>query len=380
MGNRLSVHFYNSPILYETRIVKQAKRLLELGITEEVIIFGTKDGALPTEEYLTDSILIRRFRVPFIIKHYVTDLIRLFVFSIKGYRAAIRLPIQYITVHSVWLLPLGSLLKRKKKCILVYDAQELETEKAGFSSLVKWLTRIIERRFIVHVDSALTTTESIQDWYCRKYKNKPVYLLRNIPEDINESTEKSSYFRDHFFIPPSSLVFVYHGMISRGRGVELLISCFQKLGSGYHLILMGYGPLKSNAVAASIAHDNIHFHEPVPVNELQTYLSGGDAGIFPLEHVSLSYYLCLPNKIFEFLFAGLPVITSDFPEISKVIHQTRSGWLLKPKEEALHHLLKGLTATDLQKRKPVVSDLSRKYNWKQESICLYDAFKKKMKD
>jgi glycosyltransferase involved in cell wall biosynthesis len=131
------------------------------------------------------------------------------------------------------------------------------------------------------------------------------------------------------------LIFIYVGILSRGRGIEELLNVFSDPAVSAHLVCMGYGDLA--ATIASVAKENpkVHLHPPVPHHLVVEYASGADVGLCFIENVSLSDYYCLPNKLFEYCFAGVPVLASDFPEIRKVVERFALGQVCTPKGDAM---------------------------------------------
>jgi len=372
-----SIHFYQSPILHETRILKLARTLISLKISDEVIICGIAQGNTLRNEY-EGNISITRIKVPdFFFRNAISEFIRLLVYSYKSYTHFSCHSLTYVTVHSLWALPLGRLLQKKKNCVLVYDAQELETEKAGFNQAKRVIARIIERIYIYKSDAIITTSSSFCQWYKAKYQFDNVHLLRNIPDEEQKQVVKSRILRNKFSIPEDSILFIYHGLFSEGRGIDLLLNCFGQTNQRHSIVFMGYGPLSSLIESASKKSLNIHYHAAVPLPHLQEYLSGADVGIFPLGNVSLSYFFCLPNKLFEWLFAGLPVMVSDFPEMAKVVKETKNGWLIQPNIECLRTIVNSLDYAKIDSMKPDVESIRKKYSWRTDAKCLSAVYQQK---
>lgn len=72
-------------------------------------------------------------------------------------------------------------------------------------------------------------------------------------------------------------------------------------------------------------HLNIHLHDAVPHADVVSIVQSADFGLCMIENVSLSDYYCLPNKIFEYCFAGVPVLASDFPDIRAILSEYKIG-------------------------------------------------------
>jgi glycosyltransferase involved in cell wall biosynthesis len=132
---------------------------------------------------------------------------------------------------------------------------------------------------------------------------------------------------------------MYHGMVVRARGIERLIEAVGQT-SGVVAVILGNGQPSYLATLKSIADDlgvadRVLFHPAVPVAELSDYVGAADVGVILSEAVSLSYYLSLPNKLFENIQSLTPVIGSDYPELSEIIGGYDIGLTVDPTDSAL---------------------------------------------
>ena len=79
--------------------------------------------------------------------------------------------------------------------------------------------------------------------------------------------------------------------------------------------------------------DRIHFLGAVNHNELLTYTASADIGLALIENISISYYYALPNKLFEYIMAGVPILSSNLPQMKKVIDDYQVGKYVDPEHE-----------------------------------------------
>jgi glycosyltransferase involved in cell wall biosynthesis len=113
-------------------------------------------------------------------------------------------------------------------------------------------------------------------------------------------------------------IFLYQGGLGKGRGIEILLSAFVKNSNlTQAIIFMGYGPLEKEITLLAEEHENVFFHHAVSQSDLLSFTSSADVGVLFYENNCLNHYYCSPNKMFEYLMAGIPVITSNLFEIKK---------------------------------------------------------------
>jgi glycosyltransferase involved in cell wall biosynthesis len=98
---------------------------------------------------------------------------------------------------------------------------------------------------------------------------------------------------------------------------------------------MGTGSLQNEIKNFEEKNDNIFIHEPVTHHQVTKIASSADFGICLIENVSLSNYYCLPNKLFENIFAGLPVIVSNFPDMGELVKKYGVGIIVENSAETL---------------------------------------------
>lgn len=257
--------------------------------------------------------------VPSKIRHFLT-LLEFYFFSLFN---CFKVNPDVIYCNDFVSLPLSVFLKLIFNSRLIYDAHELESNKNGLSNVSKYFTYYSEKFLWRFIDGFITVSESIESWYIHSFGPKYSIVIINSPSYLQYSD--SDYLRLKYNIPSSELVFIYVGYLLKGRSLELLVNLFSNLVKDKHLILLGNGPLKTRL--QNIAYDahNVHFHEFVEHSSVVEIVSSADVGLCLIENISLSDYYSLPNKLFEYSFAGLHVIGSNFPEISKFIELNSIG-------------------------------------------------------
>ena len=129
-------------------------------------------------------------------------------------------------------------------------------------------------------------------------------------------------------ISAESKIFLYQGVLHKGRGIKTLIQLLDNFQNA-HAIIIGDGPYKDELRKYAVkrkTEKRTHFYGAVPYLELLELSADADIGFSLIKPVSKSYEQALPNKLFEYALAGIPVIASNLPEMDKIINKYQIGY------------------------------------------------------
>jgi glycosyltransferase involved in cell wall biosynthesis len=161
--------------------------------------------------------------------------------------------------------------------------------------------------------------------------------VRNCPRTFGQRPDrKHSPLRARAGVPPGIPIVLYQGLYMPHRGLENLVRAASRFARA-RLVLMGWGPLLETLqgiVASEGLRDRVVFLEPVPMRELLAVTAGADLGVIPYRNVGLNNYYTSPNKLFEYVAAGVPVAASRFPELIRVVEGLELGRTFDPDDPA----------------------------------------------
>jgi len=247
---------------------------------------------------------------------------------------------QIISGHDLTGLLIGWLsnIGRKDKAKLIYDSHEFELGRyAERNKLQVFCIKHLERFLMKRCAFSIMVNDSIADEVQRIHRlaQRPI-VVRSTPEkwEINQETiqEVRAELDSHF--PSKGFLLMRHGNVGTGCGIEKLLEVVKRV-SGVNAVILGNGTaayissLKKLTEEYGIV-DRVLFHPAVPITELWKYAGAADVGLSIPSAVSMSYYYALPNKLFENIQSGTPVIVSNFPELKKVVNQYGIGLLCNP--------------------------------------------------
>ncbi|HHG83173.1 MAG TPA: glycosyltransferase [Bacteroidetes bacterium] len=209
-------------------------------------------------------------------------------------------------------------IRRKK---LIYDSHEYWTEVPEL--LERRFTRSIwlrlERWLFPRVDAAYTVNDSLARIYREKY-GLAVGTVRNLPLAGEQPVPRKGARR----------TLIYQGALNLGRGIGLMIAAMAEL-QGYTLWVVGSGDLDEplyHLAQQSGLGEQVIFKGFVPFEELKVITAQADLGLSLEEDRGASYHYALPNKLFDYLQAGLPVLVADLPEMRNVVEKYVVGEIL----------------------------------------------------
>jgi glycosyltransferase involved in cell wall biosynthesis len=254
---------------------------------------------------------------------------------------AMKLQPKVIHCNDTLVLPLGVMVKFFTGAKLIYDAHELESDRNGLTKTLSKMTLFVEKILWRYVDALIVVSPSIEKWYKENIGEKYSEIILNSPVlESNVSSDKKVYLRKHFSIDDDSKIFLYVGGLVKGRGLSLIVEAFKKSDIKSSLVFLGYGELSDDLKKIADAHPNIYVHDAVPHEQVVPVAKSADVGLCLIQNVSLSDYYCLPNKLFEYCFAEIPVLASDFPDISETVEKYNLGKCCELNTQSIYESIK----------------------------------------
>lgn len=295
------------------------------------------------------------------------------IFNIKLFWVLLIGRYSIVHCHDLWTLPAAALISYFSRFRLIYDAHEFYAGLEIFThrKIRKSLWMFAEKLFIKSAAAVITVSEPIGILFRKRYPDlKHVYILRNLPKSQRvEATKLKS--------PNHQLVF--HGHFKPGRGLKNLFLALRDT-EAVELTLIGGGELKENLIELSRSqglNSRIHFKDYIPPDELVAFIAQFDIGIVLFQPSSLNYAHALPNKLFEYLMAGLPVLASNIDTLSAYINQFDFGITVDPDDvRAITEGIQTMITAPVKMKNWHQNALSASevLNWEQEEHKLIEIY------
>lgn len=263
---------------------------------------------------------------------YLEYNIRLFVFLIN-HRFDI---VNSNDLDTLVACKLASELKRKP---LVFDAHELFTEVPEVINrpIVRKVWLFVEAWGLRKLKHGYTVCNSLADYFNQKYQTR-FTAIRNVPYSAKNQINLALANK-----LPEGAFMLYQGALNKGRGLEMIIDIMPELDC--KLVICGEGDL-SNELRKRASNLNlngkVYFLGMVTPNHLVSITKRAWLGLNVSENLGLSYYYSLNNKVFDYIQAGLPAITNNFPEYIALNNEYEVLVLCEPEKQALKNCIQYL--------------------------------------
>lgn len=259
---------------------------------------------------------------------------------------------------------------KKYNAPVVYDAHEYFSEVPEVVSRprVQQFWKWWEKLWIPKVQAAYTVSTGIQKILSETHQ-VPFQLVRNVP----------SYYLPEFKAEVKEKYILYQGALNEGRGLEFIIKAMHQVPA--FLQIIGEGDLSLSLrklVQNEKLQNKVFFEGFIPPGQLKAYTTRAYIGINVSEPLGLSYYHSLNNKFFDYIMAGLPAITNDFPEYRAHMSKFETGILIAEANvdsiaQACNTLLNN---TELHSQiRTNCLHAALEWNWQKEERILLDIYK-----
>lgn len=366
---------------YDARVHREAEALGRAGY--EVVVFGLYDGVGPPVEdmdaYRVHRIQVfTRYRLP---SRSVFHLIKYIEFVMRAFFLALFENADVYHAHDLNALVPLSLVARARKRPLVYDAHELWCERPGKPLLSIW--RKLEERLIREASLLIAPSQERLGHLVNSYGFEGMSLVvRNcIPyQEVKPSSALLDYVQPHN--PEIRQTVLLHGRISQVKVPELAIgalcSCQEEVG------LVFVGPIEAEyrdhlkSLAENLGVEKrTFFHPAVPHDQLLDLVASADLGLILYKSEGLQYLYCAPNKFYECLMVGTPMIGNDLPCLHSLIEQNKVGIVCDTDPESLGRAVDWLISHPFLRRRMQNRALAlarHRMNWQIEQERFLKAY------
>ncbi|TXB67285.1 glycosyltransferase family 4 protein [Vicingus serpentipes] len=299
-------------LVVDQRVAKICQTLSEMGY--KIVLVGRElKGSLPVARDYN----VKRFKLFFNkgFLFYANYNIRLFFYLL------------YSNVDILWsndldTLPANYLASKVKGKKIVYDSHEFFTEVPELVKRPKvqkvWET--IEELILPKLKNVITVCNSIAKCYEEKYNIK-VNVVRNVPRK-NKTFLTVKNLREG-----DKNIIIYQGSVNINRGLEALVKAMQEIDNTI-LYIIGDGDVFENIISLILElnlNHKVKMLGKIHFELLHDYTMQADLGLSLEENVGLNYKYALPNKLFDYINAKVPVLTSNLPEMAKIVNQYQVG-------------------------------------------------------
>lgn len=385
--------------MIDRRILQEARTLHNAGY--QVTVLSGFECELP-DAYDDDGIAIKRYRYDWIDRRRSTFYVRWGASAAARagwmlYRAANRLldgPTAFddfvlrkalehrfdvVHVHDFPMLRVGVMAARARGVPVIYDSHEFYPVQSEFPADLQRRYLRLERRFARQCAAVITVNP---------------YLARMIgeahgiptPEVILNASELAEAepvpLRERLGFGPDDVLILYQGWISSNRNIAVLIEAMRHLPERMKLVMVGYGDyvevLKETARRYGL-ESRVAFLGRIESDDLPGYTVACDIGVIPYAAVDEMHRYCSPNKLFEFIMAGIPIVANDLPYLRDVVlghHLGETVDMASPEDLAAAIGRLVASPEKLSEVRAAVRKARDQYNWTIEGRKLLDIYRR----
>lgn len=359
-------------VLRDARVRKEARSVAEAGADVTVIGVGAQlDSALLDEPYRVRLIEpMRSSTHRFWLRRVICNLIAVRQFERRMEVAAVAQGAHVYHANDLDTLRQAMRAAHRVGARLVYDAHELSTE----SGTMKWWERLIGRRRercgIRRADAVMCVNYGIARELRDRYRVPlPAVVYNGGAERVTEPHAPSVPVR-----------LLFQGQFFADRGLDAIIGAVAARGGDAILTLQGWGGVESELralVTELKAEDVVRFVAPCGPLEVIAAAAEHDVGIINHDPLSLNHLLASPNKLFDYICAGLAVVAPDYPVFREILDDAGCGVFSRSSSiadvvAAVDSLVRDPTRIATLKRAAV--EASHRYTWAVQAEVLVDLY------
>ena len=209
--------------------------------------------------------------------------------------------------------------------LLIYDVHDVFVETGSavrLPSLLRSMIQQFERRSVRRADLVVTVNDAVADILKGRLSPRRIVVVHNCPPRWDVPAPRPTLLADAMGVGDGIPIVLYHGLLAHDRGIETLIDAMREPGmESAHLALMGYGPLRDELLDSANDPDiggRIHVLPAVTPDRLLRWVASADVGAMAMPASTINLIASTPNKLFECLAAGTPVVVGPYPAVRSI--------------------------------------------------------------
>jgi glycosyltransferase involved in cell wall biosynthesis len=267
---------------------------------------------------------------------------------------------------------------------VVYDARDIYMDAGNLArtrGMVRAAVGRAERRWARRADRVITVNQPYADVMAERFAVPGPLVVMNCSYRFQPPDPRPRRFHERLGLDPSCRVVLYQGGFSPGRGIEQLFEAIPSVDDAV-LVLMGYGfeesTYRERAERADV-RGRVHILPAVRPIELLDWVSSADVVAMPIQPTTLNHRLTTPNKLFEAMAAGVPVVASDLPGMAPIVRDTGCGLVVDPTDPAeiaaaCRQILGAPPDEARAWRERALTAAHATYNWERQADVLFDEY------
>jgi glycosyltransferase involved in cell wall biosynthesis len=365
----------------DARVMREATALVKAGFAVSIVDIE-QEYSRPTQENIS-GVCVKHIFLPGSFdssRFKLWSLVKVVKSRIYSVYRIMQLPADIYHAHDVSALPACYIAARLRRKPLIFDSHELPLCNLAGSPWFRFkkLFALILAAIIPRFAGVITVSPPIVQEMRNCYHARKVALIRNLHSF--QVVSKSDRLRHFLSLGPEIRIALYQGNLQPSSGLDILVHAACFLEPDIVIVMMGKGvgttPIELEAlIARQGVADRVKIIPPVPYEELLDWTASADIGLTTLPpNYSESIRMCLPNKLFEYLMAGLPVLTSQLDAVVDILHTHQVGQVvssLAPADvaAAINTILADHVALDRMRRN-AQEVAQHEFYWEKESQML----------
>jgi glycosyltransferase involved in cell wall biosynthesis len=280
-------------------------------------------------------------------------------------------------------IPVALDLGRRFRAPVVYDARDIYVDAGNLARLPRLVRALVgrwERGWARRASRVVTVNRPYAEVMANRWRVPLPLIVLNCSYRFTPPVPRERRFHEALGLAAGTRVVLYQGGFSRDRGIEQLIDAIASVPDAV-LALLGYGSLQGELerrAADPALAGRVRILPAVPPDQLLAWVAGADVVAMPIQPSTLNHRLTTPNKLFEAMAAGVPVVASDLPGMSDIVRDSGAGLLVDPTDPAaIASALRELLETEDGRRAAGERGLAaahETYNWERQLDLLLDEY------